>query len=167
MQFKRIGPLRHRKALVSVCVAFAFAAIVGGVQIFSKHSAKPKYSRQDCLVRIDVIFPKLSGMKALRDSPIAITTYLAHETSRKELPIVGFSHPPEGSKVYVQFKDRCDEKRQLTASLANAFMREHPAHAWLIVSDDVIKPGWDTTVHGGPWWTDGYVQPPGRPPRKQ
>ena len=159
-EFELVHWFREHKVLATFCAAFALFAVLGSAKALTKYFGKPTYSRQDCLIRVDVIFPASSGMRVLGDSPISISTVLADKIQLNHLPVAGLSHPPDDTKIYLQFMDRCEEKHELTAWLVNGIMGDYRGLAWFVVSDDVISPGWDTMVSGGPWWTDGDVRPP-------
>jgi hypothetical protein len=113
-------------------------------------------SRSDCIVRIDLAWPKIystSGREAIIDNLGKAAGFSAARGGPDIQMQTAF--PGQRRDVfYVQFDRDCEHRLEHARDLVAYLKRVVPKAPAMHVSDDVIKPGNDTINAWGPEWRD-------------
>ncbi len=136
-------------------VAVLAIVIVGG-GIFLLPGGGPKYTRSQCIVRVDV---KHQSGADVTESENHLFDKLLEYAFQPQFPAasVGFGNR-DRSRIYVVFLDACERKFELTRAMADSYMDRYPAGARLTVSEEIIEPGANTVDIGGDYWIDGTAE---------
>ncbi len=132
--------------------AVAVAAVVMAIDYINK----PKYTRSECMIRFDVYYDDSASELDIRSEQEIIRNYFIKYNINYNLSLsaMGFTSKSE-VKYYFIFFDDCEQKYVIVQKAVNAFMKKYPGRVRIVVSKDVIQPGFDTMASGGDSWIDG------------
>lgn len=109
--------------------------------------------RSDCIVRLRVTHPPGSDVRTTETRMFEAFTDYAMEN---KLPVSRFTYGnPDRSAVYVIYRNRCNEKLELTGRIVEHYLRQYPRGAQVLVTRDVVQPSLDTVSFDGEAWIDG------------
>ena len=147
---------RSRRWLWIVPAALSGAVAVAAVVMAIDYINKPKYTRSECMIRMDMYYDNSASELDIRSEQDIIHNYFIKYKINYPLSLAGFGFNPESdTKLYFQFIDNCKLKHIIMQKAVDAFMKKYPGRARIVVSKDVIQPGFDTMVSGGDFWIDG------------
>ena len=117
----------------------------------------PQFSRSDCMVRVDIVYPGDPSYDMIDKMAAAISYTFMDAIIDKRLPVT--NHGINSHNVYAHytlFSQACDRKTEMVAEMVAAYEKDFPDGAQLSISPNRIYPSIDTILAGGDWWTDGH-----------
>ena len=129
---------------------FALVLLVG----CSGNSETPEYSREDCIVRVDLEWLIENPQERLQARNYLGET-LADKFDEAKAPLGGLSISDNGEQWYFQFREDCDRKFDFTRRAFDD-LSNSPIFATFTysVSKESITPGVDTISLRGDSWRD-------------
>lgn len=151
--FARIlRPRIPRRRLVLLAAGSCLVAAAAGIAVWV-FSGGPKFMRSDCIVRLEIEHPPGSDIRAAES---LLFDVMSDYALASKLPISGFSYGnPDRSSVYVVYRDRCEEKFELTGLIAQSYARQQPQGVQVTITQDIVQPSMDTVIFDGDAWIDG------------
>ena len=117
---------------------------------------KPKFTRRQCIVRVDLKF----GKNGMAHSRKYMFSDFALKYGLENYPrFSAFTFSSTGETMYIQYYDSCDRRLEMTRELTAAYKRKYPDAFDFVISEKTIEPGRDTIDASGGMWLDAY---PGR-----
>ncbi len=151
--FARVLRLHNpRRRLILMVAGSCLVAAAAGIAIWV-FTGGPKYMRSDCIVRLKIEHPPDSDIRAAESLLFDVMSDYALE---RKLPVSGFSYGnPDRSSVYVVYRDRCEEKFELTGRIVESYTRRHPQNVRVAITQDIVQPSMETVTFDGEAWIDG------------
>ena len=118
---------------------------------------KPQFSRSDCMVRIDIVYPGDPSYDMIDEMAAAISSTFTRTLIDKHLPVASHGINSHNMNAhYTLFSQVCDRKVEMVVEMVAAYEKEYPDGAQLSISQSRIYPSIDTILARGDWWTDGH-----------
>ena len=137
-------------------LTFVFFAVIAslGFNALINQARKPKFTRSQCLVRMDISIAREANTQLSTKTAKLIREFVTGYRHRQRLPLAGINIVRKDPSIYFQYDADCGKKAIMTRALAEAFSVRHPDLMKFQLSKDVIEPGTDTLAISGPSWID-------------
>jgi hypothetical protein len=117
----------------------------------------PRYSRNDCMGRAAIQYPKAAKQPDAKDIIGGqITEVILAAIHEKRFPVASMGiNSSNIHNLYALFTQKCDRKYQMVEEIVDAYLQEYPDGIRITITRDSVTPSLDTIQMFGPYWTDG------------
>jgi hypothetical protein len=167
----RFGRFLFKRRWWGIAAVLVLAAAVAADRTYMWVTA-PKFSRSECLVRIDVEIPSLANKNQRKKMVERKTRAFLQYADKYDLPLVfSFGAYTEdlvklSAHEFYLFGENCDTKFDMVQAMVDAYVKRYPNELNLVVSRDVVDPNrtgfdvrepiWTDTQDGRPSWKNLY-----------
>ncbi len=117
---------------------------------------EPKYSRSECIVKIDFNWQRDISTQYRNKIQAEIGDQIVKSLAENSAPAIGISYDHQSAEtMYIIFTDQCEKRFELTEEYMAALTQAASGNYTFMISHEAVIPSENTINIGGEHWTDG------------